>query len=109
MADPSPFKAVADGVHVSIRLTPKASRNHIGGPVAGADGDMALKAAVTAAPENGKANAALIKLLAKEWRVAKTRISVAVGATDRRKTLHLQGDPKALVPHLETWMRSRND
>ncbi len=96
-------------MHVSIRLTPKASRNRIDGPVAGADGHTALKASVTAVPENGKANAALIKLLAKEWRVAKTRISVAVGATDRRKTLHLQGDPTDLLPQLETWMRSRND
>ncbi len=96
-------------MHVSIRLTPKASRNRIDGPVAGADGAMALKASVTAVPEEGKANEALIKLLAKEWRVAKTRISVAVGATDRRKTLHLQGDPTDLLPQLETWMRSRND
>ena len=108
MADPSPFKTVADGVRVSIRLTPKASRTRVDGPVAEADGTVALKASVTAAPEGGKANTALIKLLAKEWRVAKTRISVAVGATDRRKILHLQGDPNALLPRLESWMRARN-
>ena len=109
MADAPPFKAVADGVRVSIRLTPKAGRNRIDGPVRDADGNMALKASVTAVPEDGKANAALIKLLAKEWGVAKTRISVASGATDRRKILHLQGDPNALLPRLETWMRSPDD
>ncbi len=87
-----------------MRVTPKARHTRIGGLAADADGRGMLKAAVTAAPEDGKANAALIRLLAKEWGVAKTQISVASGVTDRRKILHLKGDPEALMARLNSWM-----
>ena len=105
MADPSPFAPAADGVRVAVRLTPKARQDRIQGTMSDAAGGRALKAAVTAAPEGGKANAALIRLLAREWGVARTRISVAAGATDRRKVLHVSGDPAALMPRLESWMK----
>ena len=62
-----------------------------------ADGGVALKAAVTAPPEDGKANAALVALLAKAWRVPKSAISVIAGASDRRKTLLVEGDPTLLL------------
>ena len=77
---------------MSVRLTPKASRNKIDGVVADADGAAWLKVSVTAVPENGKANAALIALLAKSLKVAKGTIVLSAGATDRRKTLFIEGD-----------------
>lgn len=107
LADPSPFAAAADGVRVAIRLTPGAGRNRVVGLARGPDGGVALKATVTAAPEAGKANAALIRLLAKEWKVAKTRISVARGASSRRKMLHLRGDTTALLDKLNDWIKTR--
>ena len=63
-----------------------------GGLLAEPDGnhgrkERALKISVTAAPEGGKANEAVIALLAKEWGVAKSAISVVTGATDRRKVV----------------------
>ncbi len=67
-----------------------------------------LKISVSAAPDKGKANDAVIKLLAKEWRVPKTSISVASGATDRRKTLHIAGDPSALEARLRSWLEQRH-
>ena len=57
----------------------------------------------TAAPEGGKANAALIKMLAKEWDVPKTSMAVAAGAASRRKTLLIEGDGKMLINRLNQW------
>jgi len=101
-----PFAAVAGGVKVRVRLTPKASNNRIGGMVADADGGVALKAGVTAPPEGGKANKALIGMLAKSWRVAKTSISVKSGLTNRQKTLLVEGDTEMLFKKLKDWMES---
>jgi uncharacterized protein len=79
-----------------VRLTPKASRNRIEGVVADADGGGALKVSVTAPPEDGKANAALIALLAKSWKLAKRDFTITAGATDRRKLLFIEADPEQI-------------
>ena len=96
----TPFKPVADGVRVAVRLTPKASRNAIAGIAEAGQGDAVLKVMVTAVPEAGKANEALIKLLSKEWRVPKSSISLVAGATDRNKILHIAGDAGDLMARL---------
>lgn len=89
-----------------MRLTPKASRNAIQGIAAEADGGRVLKVAVTAVPENGKANQALVKLLAKAWKLPKSAVSITAGATDRRKTLLIEdGDPAALLRHISERVR----
>ncbi len=99
-----PFAATGDGVRVALKVTPKAARDRIGGVAADADGHAVLKVAVTAAPERGKANDAVIRLLAKAWGVPKTRITVTAGATGRRKTLVVAGDPDELAARLESWI-----
>lgn len=101
--DAWPFRALDDGVVVSVRLTPKASRDRVTGVAAEADGSPVLKAGVTAVPEAGRANAALIALLAKEWRVPKRSLSIITGMTDRRKTIRVAGDPGALLADLRSW------
>ena len=92
-----------------MRLTPKAGRTRIEGLVAEAGGGSAIKVAVTAAPESGKANAALVKLLAKEWRLPKTSIAIERGETSRRKTLAIAGNGAALAVRLEEWLREQCD
>jgi uncharacterized protein YggU (UPF0235/DUF167 family) len=99
-----PFAAVSDGLRLRVRLTPKARRSAIDGLAPEADGSVALKVAVTAVPEKGRANEALIELLAKEWRIARSRITLEGGATERRKLLHLAGDPIALETQLTDWL-----
>jgi uncharacterized protein (TIGR00251 family) len=89
-----------DGVRVRVRLTPRASASRLVGLVAEADGGVALKIMVTAAAEGGKANDALIALLARAWRLAKSDIAIVAGASERRKTLHLAGTPARLLPAL---------
>jgi len=102
-----PFGIVEDGVVIAVRLTPKAGANAIRGAAQDADGSAFLKVAVTEPPEDGKANAAMLKLLAKTWKLPKTSLTVASGATSRRKVVHVAGDGPALSAMLEEWARSR--
>lgn len=97
MTAATPVRRVSDGITVAVRLTPKSSADRIDGLAAAADGSTALKARVTAPPEGGKANAALLHLLATRWKLPKSALSVAAGAKDRRKIVHIAGDPEELV------------
>jgi len=101
----APFSKTDNGVLVAVRLTPKASANRIQGLAGASDGSVHLKVAVTAAPEGGKANAALLRLLAKAWKLPKTSLSIVSGATARRKVVHIAGDPAALYELLKAWGR----
>jgi uncharacterized protein len=97
----SPFAEAANGVRVRIRLTPRASANRLAGLVAEADGGVALKVTVTAVAEDGKANAALLDLLAGFWRLPKRNLALIAGATSRRKLVHIAGDTTSLLRMLE--------
>lgn len=88
----SPFRAVADGLEIAIRLQPKASANRIDGF------DTArgrLRARVTAAPEKGRANAALVRLLAKRLGLPRTGLELVAGGKDRDKTVLIRHDDPA--------------
>jgi uncharacterized protein (TIGR00251 family) len=89
------------GVRFAVRLTPKGGRNAIEGWTKGADGRMHLKARVAAPPEAGKANAALIALLAKTLRVAKSNVAIVGGETARLKQVDVTGDADYLLARLE--------
>lgn len=102
----TPFSQSAGGALVAVRLTPKSSANAIRGIARDAAGPVRLKVAVTAVPEDGKANAALLKLLAKTWKLPKTSLTVASGATSRHKVVHVAGDPAALCGMLKEWGRT---
>lgn len=99
------FRKSNDGVLLTVRLTPKASSNAIRGIEEETDGTTCLKVGVTAVPEGGKANAALLKLLAKTWKLPKTSLEIASGATSRRKVVRIAGDPNALYEQLTDWGR----
>ena len=99
-----PFEAVAEGLRVALKVAPKAARAGITGVEADAAGRAVLKVRVTEAPEGGKANAAVIKLLAKAWKLPKGALIVTAGAKDRRKTLLVAGDPDELAPRLRAWL-----
>jgi len=77
----------------AVRLTPKGGRDAVEGWIAGADGAKLLKVRVAAPPEAGKANEALIALLAKALGVAKRDIRIAGGETVRTKWIEVDGDP----------------
>lgn len=66
---------------IKIKVHTKASKAKV---VYGTD---VLDVYVTEIPENGKANAAVIKLLAKEFKTAKSNVSIVSGLTSRIKTI----------------------
>jgi len=91
-----PVRRTEGGVTVALRVQPRARRAAIEGIVTDADGGAALKVAVTAPPEDGKANAAVVALLARAWRVPKGAVTVIRGAAARHKTVRVEGEPAAL-------------
>jgi uncharacterized protein (TIGR00251 family) len=96
-----PWAAVADGVTLAVRVTPKGGRDAICGIEQRADGRAVLKVRVAAAPSEGEANAALIRLVAKTLGVPPRDIVQAAGATARVKRLTIAGDPARLIATLE--------
>lgn len=95
-----PWTLRGDGVLLSVRLTPKSARDEIGGAERLADGRSVLKVRVRAVPQDGEANAALIRLIAKSLGVPAASVRLESGATGRLKTLMLSGDPEALCAGL---------
>ena len=96
-----PWSALAGGVALSVRLTPKGGRDAIDGTKILADGRSVLKARVRAAPSEGEANTALLRLLAKAVGVPPRDVALAAGATARIKRLIIAGDPPTLIAALE--------
>jgi uncharacterized protein YggU (UPF0235/DUF167 family) len=95
------FRILQNRVRFQIRLTPKGGRDAIEGWSQGADGASYLKARVRVAPEDGKANAALLALLAKELDIAKSTIALVSGETSRLKAIAITGDTACLAARLE--------
>ena len=71
------------GSTLSVRVTPRASREGI------EMSNEGLKVRVTAPPEDGKANAAVQKLLAKALGIAKTRLTLVAGQSSRDKVFRI--------------------
>lgn len=75
-----------DGVTFTVRLQPSSRQNAVVGEYAGA-----LKISVTTAPEKGKANAALLRLLAEYLDVPVDRLQILAGEKSRLKTILVRG------------------
>lgn len=90
-----------DGVAVSVRATPRGGRDAIDGVVRLSDGRAVLKARIAVAAEDGKANAALARLLAGAAGVPGSSVTLTQGAAGRLKTFRLKGDPAAIIARLE--------
>ena len=71
---------------ITVRLTPRGGRDAIDGW----DGDV-LRVRVSAAPLDGQANDALVRLLAKTLRVARSKVAVVSGAQSRTKVVSVEG------------------
>lgn len=100
MADFAPWQVLADGLALTVRLTPKGGRDAIDGIEQMADGRSVLKVRVRAAPSEGEANDALVRLLAKSLGVAPRQVTLVAGATARIKRLEVAGAGPALAAAL---------
>ncbi len=85
-----------NGVTIELRVQPRARRTAL---EAAGEG---LKASV----EDGKANDAVIALLADEWRLPKSLFTVIKGAAARNKTVSVTGEPANLATRIGEWMRA---
>jgi uncharacterized protein len=79
-----------DGCLLPVRAQPGARKSGVLGEQAGA-----LKVAVTAPPEDGRANKALVEVLAEALGLRRSQVELAAGATGRDKRFLLRGMPKA--------------
>jgi uncharacterized protein YggU (UPF0235/DUF167 family) len=97
----SPFVAGKDGaIRFAVTVRPRGGRDAILGLAPDGEGGVAIRLAVKAAPEDGKANAAVIALLAKALGVRRADLSVQSGATARRKLMRLAGGD---IAALDRW------
>jgi len=71
------------GTRIAVRVTPNASRNRVVAE------DGTIRVYVTTVPEDGKANVAVIELLAKAIGLAKSRLQLVRGATSRDKVFRV--------------------
>ena len=92
-----------DGLRLVVKVTPRASMTKLVklDPISAEI--WAFKAMVTEVPEQGKANAAVIKLLASELGVSKSQLNLIQGHKDRAKTILLSGDKEEIIRKLNSY------
>ena len=89
------IEVLDDSVHLRVHATPGARRNLVGGCH-----DDALKISVTAVADKGKANKAIVKLIAKTFGLRQNQIELLSGTTSRRKLLAISDSPAGLAEAL---------
>ena len=87
-------------MRIAVRLSPRARADRLDGIARLADGAPVLVAAVTAPPVDGRANEALLRLLATEWALPRRDLSIVGGQKSRTKLVQIAGDPRVLLPQL---------
>nr|WP_314256566.1 DUF167 family protein [uncultured Devosia sp.] len=95
------FRLNPAGLSLFLRVTPNAGQDRIEGVEQRDDGTAVLRVRVAAVPDKGKANAAVIALLAKALGLPKSSLSLANGETSRFKTIAIHGDGDALSRTVE--------
>jgi uncharacterized protein len=82
-------------IKLEVRLTPRAGRDEIG-----PRRDGVLQVRVKAPPVDGKANEALLRLIAKRAGVPKSRVTIVRGERSRRKLLAIEGADRTALRDL---------
>jgi uncharacterized protein (TIGR00251 family) len=96
------YKETPEGIILSVRARPGARKDEIAGEWADS-----IKVRITAPPEKGKANEAIIELLAEKLGLKKSAFRIVSGETSRDKKILIQGvSLTALEPQLKA-LRSR--
>lgn len=80
------FTEKADGLVLTVRVIPRASKSEIVGDYGGA-----LKVRISSPPVDGAANAELIKIFAKTFDVSKNQIEILSGQTSKTKQVKIHG------------------
>jgi len=80
------LRPVGDGCAIRVRVQPRAGRDEIVGPYG-----SVLRVRVAAPPLAGRANDALVRLMAKTLRVRRGAVEVTAGHRGRLKTVVVRG------------------
>lgn len=90
------INAHPEGATLAVRAQPGAKKNAILGVQAGS-----LKVSVTAPPEDGRANDALVEVLKEFLSVKRSQVELMSGRTNRNKVFLIRGiTPEALSARL---------
>jgi uncharacterized protein (TIGR00251 family) len=92
LSEKTAWRAVDDGLAIAVRVTPRGGRDAL---AAGTPEHFAAR--LSAAPVDGAANAGLIALVAKTFRVPRGAVTIIAGDTARLKRLHIAGESTTLA------------
>lgn len=95
-----PLIPARESLKLAVRLTPRAKADRVLGVAATAEGKRVVRVSVTAPPEDGRANEALLQLLARVWQLSRRDLAIVAGTTSRHKTVSVAGDPRQLAGRL---------
>jgi len=84
-----PFERRGDAVELFVKVTPGAKREALGAVAEDGLGTRRLQISVTAKAEGGQANRAVLRLLARSWRIAPSAVELAAGQSSRLKRVRL--------------------
>lgn len=108
MAIPEQLAMVAtdrgNGLRLTIRAKPGQSKQRTPRIVDIGNGKFALEICVAAQPEDGKANAAIVKQLSAQLDTPLNAITIATGHTGKLKQVDISGDTKRLNALLQAWL-----
>ena len=97
-----PYIKREDGLHIFMRLTPNSATDEVFAIEQSGSNGPYFKARVRAQPEKGKANKALIKLIAQWLKISKSTATLKSGSQSRLKTIEI------INPDDETIERLKN-
>lgn len=99
---PAYLKASGQELHLTLKVSPRASRNEIAGPM----GD-ALRIKVTAPPVDSAANEAVIRFLAEQLGCSRSSLHLVRGHTARLKLMAISGlSPSEVIRRLQNTART---
>jgi len=89
-----------DGLYLNVHAQPGARRAQL----RGLHGD-AVKIAIGEVAQDGKANKAIVRVIAKAFDLPVADVEISSGMTSRRKRVLLRGNSDTLKQHLELWLK----
>ena len=104
----SPLRSGKGGLVLTVRVTPKSSRDQVTGLHTAADGQVSLAVKVTASPDKGKANKAVIAVIAEWAGLPKSALSIVAGETDRHKSILVTGNLSKLEALIASFTNTGN-
>jgi len=99
-----PWRPAADGVELTVKVTPRAGKSALAGVVADPHSRPTFHIRLAAPPVNGAANEALIAFLSAGLGLRKRDVTVRAGHGSRTKQVSLAGVPAELVQRLTRWI-----